>query len=46
MIKITIILAVKSVNVAAPSSKDKPLEKEISKSLYQKITLSLFSIFI
>ena len=40
-----IILAVKAVIVEAPSSSDKPLEKEISKSFVSNETLFLFFLF-
>ena len=40
-----IILAVKSVNVAAPSSSDKPLAKETSKSFTSNDKVFLFGLF-
>ena len=41
-----IILAVKSVRVLTPSSSDKPLANEISKSLVSKESFFLFSLFV
>ena len=40
-----IILPVKSVNVAAPSSRDKPLAKETSKSFTSSDKVFLFDLF-
>ena len=40
-----IILPVKSVNVAAPSSRDKPLAKETSKSFTSREKVFLLDLF-